>query len=121
MDIINRSVLVIYVKEKFEKWVNALPNFEGEEKLTLAEINAFPSTFLIPEFEEEDEGFDYLNNKKKEIFSVMLNSWAENSNQVTIDIESEDFFDWFEAVFAPMVLDLDYAPLVKDQFELVEE
>ena len=58
LPVVNRSLLIISMKQPFVDWANQLPDLSPLEKTsphTLDEINQNPAAYLIPEIFDEDE------------------------------------------------------------------
>ena len=120
MDIINRSAFSVYGTQKFVDWINTLDEFKGDDSMTLEEVNANPSIFLVPEYEEDEDGMKFVDEKKEELFQHMLDAW-QGEGEIEIDPTEEDFDEWFDLAFTPMICDLDFTPIVKDEIEMVED
>jgi len=50
---LNRSIIIIKVKEPFLNWLRSLP--EPENEITLDEINFENTAYLLPEYEMDGE------------------------------------------------------------------
>ena len=48
---LNRSVLIIKAKEPFRQWINSFPDPDG---ITLEELNEDTTSYLIPEYDDDD-------------------------------------------------------------------
>lgn len=116
MEIIDRSALIIYSKDKMLSFINNLDSMKDEDDLTIEEINVEPSIFLIPEFDEEEEAYLYIEKNKIEIFKMMLLSWLEDG-EISINLEEELFEQWFDTLITPVVNDLISSKIQKEELD----
>ncbi|MCK5073631.1 MAG: hypothetical protein KAQ98_09415 [Bacteriovoracaceae bacterium] len=121
MDIVNRSSAIIYSTEKMLDWINSLPEYQGDDAVSLEEVNSEPCVFLIPEFEDEVDAYDYIASREVEIFNHMLSGWWQEKGEINVNPDKEDFQEWFGVSVSSMIIDLDYTPIVKDELEVVDD
>ncbi|MGR3178307.1 MAG: hypothetical protein ACUZ8E_09665 [Candidatus Anammoxibacter sp.] len=57
MGAINRSVVIVKVKEPFLDWLQSLPD---PTDITIDEINTDNSVYLLPEYEDDTDMFAIL-------------------------------------------------------------
>jgi len=112
LELVKRGALIVYAKEKMLHWVNQLDSF-ADEQLTIEEINTEPTVFLIPEYEDEENAFLYIEENKNTIFKNLLYEWNENE-ELNLDISKENFYDWFDFLATPIVNDLVNTQIIKE-------
>ena len=72
MGVINRCVVIVKVKEPFLGWLQSLPD---PTDITIDEINADNSVYLLPEYEDDTNIFAILEHFYDLIFEEQLNNW----------------------------------------------
>jgi len=73
------------------------------------------SLYLIPTYEDEDEGMALLQQGYEDIFEAELDSWCRDSSTWPPERTFALFLEWFEVRFYPLVEDL-----VDDELEREE-
>jgi len=112
LELVKRGALIVYAKEKMLDWVNQQDGFEHEQ-LSIEEINTEPTVFLIPEYEDEENAFLYIEENKNTIFTNLLFEWNEN-DKINLDVSKENFYDWFDFLITPIVNDLVNTKIIKE-------
>ena len=106
---LNRSIIIIKVKEPFLNWLRSLP--EPENKITIDEINFDNSVYLLPEYEMGDEREEILEDYYDIIFEDQLADWWTDSAIWPKTRNLSTFKKWFTIEFHSLVLDLVDLPL----------
>jgi hypothetical protein len=113
MQIINRDLLVITPKQACVDWANAL----GEDfELQMDDMNGHDaaSSFLIPEFEDEDEALEWMEEGAEGWFSLLLMEWTDDRTKWPEDLSWENLNNFFHVNYQSMVMDLVNEPIEKD-------
>ena len=116
MQIINRDLLVITPKQACVDWANAL----GEEfELQMEDMSGHDaaSTFLIPEFEDEEEALEWMEEGADGWFSLLLMEWTDDRSKWPEDLSWENLNNFFHVNYQSMVMDLVNEPSEKDSDE----
>lgn len=108
---LNRSLVIVKVKEPFQKWLQALPEpFDA----TLEVLNQDPSCYLLPQYEDDSEREHLMGQIFDYIFEEQLYSyWTQESDWPSIR-DLETFKQWFSLEFSSLVEDLVDLPLEDD-------
>jgi len=109
LNMLNRSIAIIKIKEPFLDWVKSLPTSNG--KITLAEINFNNTNYLLPEYDNDEEKEEIIFHYFDMIFERQLQEWGTILPErwpKTRDFKT--FKEWFDIEFHP-VEDLVDAPL----------
>lgn len=99
---INRNVLVVEPTEVFSEWARKYPDEDAE--LTLKELIADSTVYLIPE--QEAEPTDWLRRNFKTIFEIELDGWCTESSLWPEDRSFKAFNKFFRIHFCSTVIDL---------------
>lgn len=109
---LNRSVVIVRVKEPFMQWVKSLPDSADVSRDIINQDN---TAYLLPDlehgFEEEELTAQFYNL----IFEEQLNSWWTEKKEWPKKRDLETFKKWFDVEFHSAVLDLVDAPLQDDE------
>ena len=106
---LNRSIIIVKVKEPFLNWLRLLP--EPENKITLDEINFDNTAYLLPEYEMDGEREEILADYYDIIFEDQLGDWWTNSIHWPKIRDFATFKEWFDIEFHSLILDLVDLPL----------
>ena len=103
MYFVNRCAVVLKPTQIFLDWVNHL---DDDLNLTLPQLHANCTVFLIPEFDTPEEAVAYFDERYKEIFVAELSSWTLESSDYPKDLSLENFWRNFELDVHDTVVDL---------------
>ena len=110
MKIVNRNALVVIPQKPFWDWLLSVDEqFDLEEIEESGDFNSY----LIPEFESEDEIVAYLEKNFDKIFSNELMDWYSEEDLWPKDRTWEMFEDWFSIEAHSLIYDMVGAPLQK--------
>ncbi len=109
MYFVDRSAVVLKPTEHFLAWLNN--SQEDMPDLTLAQLRANCSVFLIPVFEEPEEAVAYFDERYLGIFKAELASWTLDESTYPKNLDLETFWQFFELEVHDSVLDLEEAEL----------
>jgi hypothetical protein len=106
---LNRSLIIIRVKQPYVDWANQLADRDEAEKAsphTLTSMNEEPRAYLIPEIFDPDELEMYLERSWILIFEMLLSDWTSDQTLWPKKRTFKMFRDWFEIQCSSMVYDL---------------
>ena len=106
MNFIDRGVLVLRPKQPFVDWVNSFQEGDDDVVLTLDEVANDPTAYLTPEFEGDEDSWEFLEDNHSMLFEHELIDWRQDENDWPSNRDFAKFMEWFEAQFHSMVLDL---------------
>ena len=107
MYFVDRSAVVLKPTEHFLAWLNNTQ--EDMPDLTLAQLRANCSVFLIPVFEEPEEAVAYVGERYQSLFAAELASWSIDEKDFPQPFDLAQFWAFFELDIHDMVLDLEEA------------
>ena len=110
---LNRSLLLVRVKQPFLDWLRSLPD-PVDEETTLELINEEATAYLIPDVEDEEECASVLSEAFDPIFEHQLGGWWTDETAWPRDRTLEMFGDWFEIEVHAMIEDLVDGPIVDE-------
>jgi hypothetical protein len=100
---INRCVLMVMPKEPYFDWANSL---QGALPMVEPDDTMQPSSYLLPDFEDEEDVEKFIKKNFRIIFDNELSAWTSNVSEWPTKITYKVFKDWFDIHFSTMVFDL---------------
>lgn len=104
---LNRGVFVVRAREPYAEWADSL----DDTGVRYADDNAWVNAYLVPEFEFEEESWEWLQENCSVIFEMELGGWHTDPDAWPRDRSWKVFREWFEVEFIQMAWDLVDAPL----------
>ena len=123
MSLINRGLLIVKPKQPFLDWLNSLPNDNEVDEANREELDESPeiddyTAYLVPEFEDDEETRQVLEEFYSFIFEQELESWDQEESNWPKNRDLVTFHEWFEVQFHSMVFDLAEAlPITGQPYE----
>lgn len=112
MAIINRCAVSIGPRAPLIEWSRTV---NGEEQIGWHENDY--GLYLLPAFEDDEEGWQALQRIYGEIFEKELNSWCTDASLWPSPRTFSLFQEWFEIRFYDLIDDLCEQELNHEQFE----
>ena len=100
MDAIDRSAVVVKLKQPFIDWANS---FEGPR---FEECSDWFNVYLLPDCESEEDEKRFLRKYFTKIFEGELTSWNLDKSTWPNIRDFKIFETWFEVSFHSLVFDL---------------
>ncbi len=107
---INRNVLVVVPTEGFLDWAKKNP--DDDEALTLEELVADSTAYLIPEQDANAER--WLKRNFKTIFEIELDGWCADPSLWPKDRSMKTFNKFFRVYYCSSVLDMGDGPIDRE-------
>jgi hypothetical protein len=105
---LNRGVLVVRPRQPFVDWVCS---FEDGDAVDPEDAWASVNSFLVPEFDDPDETFEWIQGNVDTVFDIMLNDWITEPGDWPADRGWTTFEEWFEFEYVDLAWDLVDEPL----------
>ena len=112
LPIVNRSAILLTARQAFLDWINDCP-IAITPPLTLDEINAGPTVYLIPE--QEGKPNDWLEENYMVIFEEELGGRYTDESYWPDDRSYAVFRKFFGIHFSCLVVDTTSGPIVTDE------
>lgn len=113
---LNRSLLVVRLKQPFVDWINEADPSPGKSRITLEDANTDSTAFLIHEDACEDLD-DWIQQLYLLLFESILEEWYVDPALWPQDRDLDLFNAWCEVEVHGIVIDLLDEPLLDDDFE----
>lgn len=102
MRVVNRNAIVLKPKAPLVEWINEV---NPQKQVTLEEICADYSCYLIPEVLSRREQKEYLEQNFAQLFKVELEAWQKDRTTWPRVMSFRIFLEWFEVTFHSTVYD----------------
>lgn len=100
---IDRCMLMVIPKKAYFDWVNSL---QSTNSIIEPDETVEPSSYLLPDFDDEEDVEKFISKKFRIIFENELSAWTSNQSEWPIKITYKVFKDWFHIHVSTMVFDL---------------
>ncbi|KFF48953.1 MULTISPECIES: hypothetical protein [Salinicola] len=107
MKLLNRSALSVKPTQAFVDWVNSLEPTMGEDDLTLDDIAAETTVYLIPEMDTPEALAAYVEERCVDILESELRAWEEDSRQWPEVVDLALFEQFLTVEHSYLAIDLD--------------
>ncbi|MFQ6092924.1 MAG: hypothetical protein ACE5OR_09610 [bacterium] len=115
MDLVDRGIIIVRKKQPYLDWVRNLP--DPDYDVTLQRLNADSTAYLIPLFDDYQEGESFIKENYRLIFEHELNGWHLDEKDWPRDRTYKRFKEWFDIELHSMALDLVQGDIEKEEFE----
>ena len=109
MYFVDRSAVVLKPTEAFLEWLKQ--SDDDLPDITLAQLRANCSVYLVPEFETREQAVAYLSERYREVFAGELAGWITDESEWPETMDLPTFWTFFELDVHDTVLDLEEADL----------
>jgi hypothetical protein len=110
---INRTAIVVRPGQPFLDWLHGADPTSIE--LRLEDLRREPTVYLLPEFENDGEVREYLEEVCGQIFEEQLDGWYRVPSSWPSQRDLDAFDHWFEWSFHSVVVDLCDEPLLQEE------
>lgn len=107
MKLVNRSALSVTPTQSFVDWINLLEATEGEDDLSLADVERESTIYLIPEMDSEEVLKAYIDERYLDILENELQAWEEDERLWPEEIDRELFDRFLRIEHSYLAVDLD--------------
>jgi hypothetical protein len=111
---LNRTAIVVKAKQPFLDWLRSVDPTSDE--LTLEEVNAEPTVYLLPECGSSAEAAGLVRRFAREIFAHELDGWWRDPLDWPKTLTFPVFEKWFGWRDHSVVLDLVKDELIREEF-----
>lgn len=102
MYIINRSAIIVKLKQPYVDWANVL---DVSEKYSLDSLNRENHIYLISDYDTDEELEEIIKYLYPEIFTVELSAWVTDTKLWPKNRDYTTFKRWFTVEAHSMVFD----------------
>ena len=106
---INRSAVVVRVKQPYITWAGSL-----DDSGILPSEKGEPSMYLMPEIDNESHAWELLEHAHDTIFECELEAWHRERDNWPQNRSFTMFRLWFDITFVSLIEDLCEGPIIND-------
>lgn len=117
MNVVNRSALSVKPTQVFVDWINQLDATEGEDDLTLADVERESTVYLIGEMDSEEAVRVYVRDRYLDILENELRAWEEDVRLWPETLDWALFERFIQVDYSYLTLDLEAEPLDSQSLE----
>lgn len=107
MNVVNRSALSVKPTQVFVDWINQLDATEGEDDLTLADVERESTIYLIGEMDSEEAIQAYVRDRFLDILENELRAWEEDVRLWPETLDWAMFERFLQVDYSYLALDLE--------------
>lgn len=111
MFFVDRTAVVLKPTERFLEWLKSSDTEGDLPDLTVQQLRANCSVFLVPVFDEPEQAVAYFDERYSEIFAAELSGWTLDESTWPKDMSLKAFWEFFDLEIHDTVLDLETADL----------
>ena len=100
---LNRSAIVVKIKQPYLDWANSLAD---PEPMSLDEMNSETNIYLIQDYDSDDHLEKIVKSIHSNIFEAELDSWYRDKEFWPKERDYRTFMEWFEVMPHSMVFDM---------------
>jgi hypothetical protein len=115
MFMVNRSIVIIRPKQPYLDWVNRVE--DTDRKWEMADVSSEPSTYLLPEIDDELAARRFLKKNYKPIFERELDGWHRDSGNWVEPLTYKLFQEWFEIEWGSEIIDLGKGEIEREEWD----
>ena len=112
MYIINRSAIIVKLKQPYIDWTNSL---DASDVYSSEQINKENHIYLIEEYESDKELEIIIMDFYSEIFKIELSSWVTDETLWPVNRDYKTFKQWFDIEPHSTVFDMIDEDIEKEQ------
>lgn len=109
MYFVDRTAVVLKPTVRFLEWLKSTD--ENMPDLTIEQLRANCSVFLVPQFDELEAVVSYFDERYRQIFEAELAGWDIDKDKWPQDMSLKAFWEFFDTEIHDMVLDMEEADL----------
>jgi hypothetical protein len=105
MRLLNRTAVTIIGAQPYVEWARARDASFNEGKLTIARTKAYGTAYLLPEFTDETDLLEWVEENHTWLFEYQLAAWTEDESAWPKSRDLKTFREWFRVDVHSTVVD----------------
>lgn len=106
MRVLNRTSITITGSEPYVEWAQQRDADFARGVVTVARTRPYGASFLLPEFELEEDLLEWIEDNYAWLFEFQLSAWTEDEAAWPPDRDLEMFRRWFRIDIQNIVVDM---------------
>jgi hypothetical protein len=104
--VVNRTAISIVGTERFTEWMRSRDADFNKGSLTVARTKPFGTTYLLPEFDDESDIQQWVEDNFVWLFEFQLSTWTEDESAWPGARDLNAFREWFRVDVHSTVVDI---------------
>jgi len=105
MRVLNRTAITVIGAEPYLAWTRGRDADFNRGTLTVARTKSYGSAFLLPEFEQEEDLQEWVEDNYGWLFEFQLAAWTEDESAWPATRDLKTFREWFRIDIHSVVVD----------------
>jgi hypothetical protein len=107
MRLLNRTAVTVVGAEPYLEWTRSRDaDFaKGQITVSVPLTRSYGSAFLLPEFEQEEDLQEWIEENHSWLFDFQLSAWTEDESNWPPDRDLKMFREWFRVDIHSVVVD----------------
>lgn len=105
MRLINRTAITITGAEPYVQWTRTRDADFSKGQLTVVRTKTYGSVFLLPEFDQEEDLQEWVEDNFAWLFEFQLSAWTEDESAWPSTRDLAAFRQWFRIDVSSVVVD----------------
>ena len=105
MRVLNRTAITVIGAEPYLDWTRSRDADFNRGTLTVARTKSYGSAFLLPEFEQEEDLQEWVEDNYAWMFEFQLSAWTEDESAWPSTRDLKTFREWFRIDVHSVVVD----------------
>jgi hypothetical protein len=106
MRVVNRTAVTVTGGEPYIEWTRQTDGDAGQGLLTVARAKLYGTTYLLPEFELEEDLWEWVEENFVWLFEFQLSAWSEDETAWPEVRDLAAFRRWFRLDIQNVVVDV---------------
>lgn len=106
MRVVNRTAVTIIGAQPFVDWSLARDAAFAKDTITVVRTRPFGTAYLLPEFDDESDVVEWVEENYSWLFEFQLSTWTEDESAWPAVRDLKTFRDWFRLDIHNTVVDI---------------
>ena len=106
MRVVNRTAVTIIGAQPFVDWSLARDIAFAKDTITVVRTRPFGTAYLLPEFDDESDVVEWVEENYSWLFEFQLSTWTEDESAWPAVRDLKTFRDWFRLDIHNTVVDI---------------
>lgn len=106
MRVVNRTAVSVVGAQPYIEWMRSRDADFNRGTLTVARTRPFGTAYLLPEFEDESDVQEWIEDNYSWLFEYQLSAWTEDESAWPAVRDLKAFRDWFRIDVHNTVVDV---------------
>lgn len=106
MRVVNRTAVSVVGAQPYVDWMRSRDADFAKGTLTVVRTKPFGTTYLLPEFEDESDVYEWIEDNYVWVFEYQLSTWTEDESAWPSVRDLKTFREWFRVDVHNTVVDI---------------